>query len=33
MVKIKSWILKIKRLTVKTKSNNGAKVEGPKWWF
>jgi len=30
MVKIKSKILNIKKLTVATKLNNGAKVEGPK---
>ena len=33
MVKIKSKILDIKKLTEGIKLTNGAKVEGPKCWF
>jgi len=33
MVKIKSKILDIKKLTEGTKLTNGAKQEGPKRWF
>jgi len=33
MVKIKSKVLDIKKLTEGTKLTNGAKQEGPKCWF
>jgi len=33
MIKIKSRILDIKTLTERNKLTNGAKIEGPNWWF